>query len=156
VPQFVSKALAGEPLTIAGVGNQSRRFVYVEDLADGVIAGLAPVAANRIYNLVGDEDTTVLDIAQLVREQIGDVEIIHTPGRVGDFRGAEVDGSRAECELGWKAQTRFAAGLARYVAWHRTAHHHDGILDTTGGSSNSPGTLGNDPSLASSATASQR
>jgi UDP-glucose 4-epimerase len=150
VPQFVSKALAGEPLPIAGVGDQSRRFVYVEDLADGVVAGLAPAAANRIYNLVGDEDTTVLDIGQLVREQIGDVEIIHTPGRVGDFRGAEVDGSRAERELGWKAQTRFAAGLARYLAWHRTAHHHDRILDTTGGSSTSPGTRDNDPSIASS------
>ena len=43
VPAFVAKALAGEPLTIAGDGSQSRRFVYVEDLADGVVRALAPV-----------------------------------------------------------------------------------------------------------------
>ena len=41
----------GEPLTIAGGGKQSRRFIYVEDLADGVVAALAPEARNRVYNL---------------------------------------------------------------------------------------------------------
>ena len=39
IPAFVNKALAGEPLTLAGDGGQSRRFVYVEDLADGVALG---------------------------------------------------------------------------------------------------------------------
>ena len=38
VPALVARALAGEALTIAGDGRQSRRFVYVEDLADGVRA----------------------------------------------------------------------------------------------------------------------
>ena len=53
IPAFVARALAGEPLVVAGDGRQSRRFVYVEDLADGVVRALAPVAANRVYNLVG-------------------------------------------------------------------------------------------------------
>jgi len=34
-------------LSIAGSGEQTRRFVYVEDLAEGVVRALAPVAANR-------------------------------------------------------------------------------------------------------------
>jgi UDP-glucose 4-epimerase len=51
IPRFVDRALAGLPLTIAGDGRQSRPFVYVEDLADGVVRALAPVAANRTYNL---------------------------------------------------------------------------------------------------------
>ena len=42
VPAFVAKALGGQPLTIAGDGTQSRRFVYVEDLAAGVVAALQP------------------------------------------------------------------------------------------------------------------
>jgi UDP-glucose 4-epimerase len=130
VPQFVRKALAGEPLQIAGRGDQSRRFVYVEDLADGVVAALDPVAANRVYNLVGDQDTTVLEIAQVVRDQIGDVDIVHTPGRVGDFRGVEVDGTRAARELGWTARTQFTAGVERYVEWHRATHDHDRIPNT--------------------------
>ena len=44
IPAFVNKALAGEPLTIAGDGSQSRRFVYVEDLAEGVVRALTPAA----------------------------------------------------------------------------------------------------------------
>jgi UDP-glucose 4-epimerase len=40
IPIFVSKALEGEPLTIAGDGLQTRRFIYVEDLADGVVAAV--------------------------------------------------------------------------------------------------------------------
>ncbi len=47
VPAFTAKALSGQPLTIAGDGTQSRRFVYVEDLADGVALSLVPAAANR-------------------------------------------------------------------------------------------------------------
>ncbi|MEA2421422.1 MAG: UDP-glucose 4-epimerase, partial [Thermoleophilaceae bacterium] len=78
---FTEKALRGEPLTVAGSGDQTRRFVYVEDLADGVVRGLEPGAANRIFNLTGSETTTILEIAQAVKELVGDVEIVHTPAR---------------------------------------------------------------------------
>jgi UDP-glucose 4-epimerase len=123
IPIFVRKALAGEPLTLAGGGLQTRRFVYVEDLAEGVVAGLAPVAANRVYNLVGDEEVTILEIAERVRDEVGDgVELVVTEGRAGDFRGAEVSGARAAAELGWTASTSFAEGLRRYVAWHRETY----------------------------------
>src|ERR671929_2349248 len=81
---FVNRALRGEPLTVAGSGSQGRRFVYVEDLADGVERALAPHAANRIYNLAGSETTTVLDLAQTVRDLVGDTEIVHTEARSGD------------------------------------------------------------------------
>ena len=119
IPIFVRKALAGEPLTLAGGGLQTRRFVYVEDIAEGVVAGLAPQAADRTYNLVGDEEVTIRQIAERVRDEVGDVELVLTEGRAGDFRGAEISGARAAAELGWEARTPFAEGLRRYVAWHR-------------------------------------
>lgn len=119
IPIFVRKALAGEPLTLAGGGLQTRRFVYVEDIAEGVVAALAPQAADRTYNLVGDEEVTIREIAERVRDEVGDVELVLTEGRAGDFRGAEISGARAASELGWEARTPFAEGLRRYVAWHR-------------------------------------
>jgi len=128
--QFVRRALDGEPLTVAGAGDQSRRFVYVEDLADGCVAALAPVAADRVYNLVGDEDTTILDIAQVVSELVGDVSIVHGPARVGDFRGAEVCGARATEDLGWTAQTRFVTGATAYLTWYRAQHPEPDALTT--------------------------
>ena len=121
IPAFVARALAGDPLTIAGDGRQSRRFVYVEDLADGVVRALAPIAANRTYNLVGSEDITVTDVADAVRELVGDVGVVYTDGRTGDYRGAPVSGARAERELGWVASTSFREGMRRYVEWHRAA-----------------------------------
>ncbi|HZT92242.1 MAG TPA: NAD-dependent epimerase/dehydratase family protein [Gaiellaceae bacterium] len=117
VAAFTARALAGQPLTIAGDGTQSRRFVYVEDLADGVVAALAPAAADRIYNLVGHENTSVRAIARTVRAVVGDVPIVHVEGRSGDLRGGNVSGARALHELGWEPTTPFADGVRRYVEW---------------------------------------
>ena len=117
LPAFTAKALAGQPLTIAGDGTQSRRFVYVEDLADGIVAALVPVAANRVYNLVGRENTSVRAIARAVRDVVGDVPIEHIPGRAGDLRGGNISGERAAAELGWEPRTTFAEGVRRYVEW---------------------------------------
>jgi UDP-glucose 4-epimerase len=120
IPSFVNRALAGEPLSIAGSGEQTRRFVYVEDLAEGVVRALAPVAANRTYNLVGREEVSIRAIADTVRDLVGNVEIEHTPGRAGDFSGgAEISGVRAAQELGWHPETDFREGVSRYIAWHR-------------------------------------
>ena len=74
-----------EPLTIAGDGMQTRRFVYVEDLAEGVVAGLADCATDQIYNLAGTETVTIKELAETVGEVVGDTDIVHTPGRSGDF-----------------------------------------------------------------------
>jgi UDP-glucose 4-epimerase len=121
LPTFVSRALAGEPLTLAGDGRQSRRYVYVEDLAEGVVGALAPVAANRVYNLAGSEDVSVADLAGTVGELVGDVEVVHGPGRTGDFSGAPVSGARAAHDLGWTPSTPLREGVSRYIAWHREA-----------------------------------
>jgi UDP-glucose 4-epimerase len=117
VPIFVSKALKGEPLTIAGDGLQTRRFVYVEDLAEGVVAGLQHGAENRVYNLAGDETVTIRELAGVVSDLIEDTEIVHTPGRNGDFGGAVISNERAAEELGWRAGTPLREGVRRYLAW---------------------------------------
>jgi UDP-glucose 4-epimerase len=117
VPALTAKALEGQPLTIAGDGTQSRRFVYVEDLAEGVVAALVPEAANRVYNLVGRENTSVRAIARAVRDIVGDVPIVHIEGRAGDLHGGNISGERAATELGWEPRTAFVDGVRRYVEW---------------------------------------
>jgi UDP-glucose 4-epimerase len=119
IPAFVNKAFAGEPLTLSGDGMQSRRFVYVEDLADGVALGLDEAARNRIYNLVSDENVTIKQIAELVQEIVGNTEIVYTPARPGDLGTKIVSGERARRELGWTAATPFREGVRKYVEWRR-------------------------------------
>ncbi|HWF52772.1 MAG TPA: NAD-dependent epimerase/dehydratase family protein [Solirubrobacteraceae bacterium] len=128
IPAFVNKALKGEPLTLAGDGSQSRRFVYVEDLAEGVALGLNELAANRVYNLASNETVTIKQIAETVRDLMGEVEIVYTPARPGDFGGKVVSSERAERELGWTAATPFHEGVRRYVGWRAeqaTAAEHE-------------------------------
>jgi UDP-glucose 4-epimerase len=121
VAAFTAKALRGEPLTIAGDGSQSRRFVYVEDLAEGVVAGLQPAAANRIFNLVSPDSVTIKQVAETVQELVGDVDVVSVEGRKGDLAPAEISGERAAEELGWRPQTPFAEGVRRYVEWVRAS-----------------------------------
>ncbi len=117
VAAFVARASAGEPLTIAGDGRQTRQFVYVEDLAQGCVAALAPQAAGRVYNLVADESVSIRQIADTVRELVAEVPIIHGPERTADVTIGHVSGERAATELGWHATTRFVDGVTGYVDW---------------------------------------
>jgi len=119
IPAFVNKAFAGEPLTLSGDGMQSRRFVYVEDLAEGVVAGLGQIAENRVYNLASDENVTIKQIAELVQETVGNTEIIYGPARPGDLGSKIVLADRAREELDWTASTPFKEGVRRYVEWRR-------------------------------------
>jgi UDP-glucose 4-epimerase len=124
VAQFVERALAGEPLTVTGDGAQTRQFVYVQDLAGGVVSALAPVAAGRTYNLVGSEQVSVRQIAETVQQLVGDVPIVHVEDRPADLCSSAISGERAERELGWRLETPFHQGVRRYVAWVK------GIQDT--------------------------
>ena len=114
---FVARAQAGKALTIAGDGLQTRQFVYVGDLAAGIVASLVPAGANTIFNLVGDEETSVRRIADTVREVVAPVPIVHGPERPVDVRIGRISGERAARVLGWQTETLFADGIRRYVEW---------------------------------------
>jgi UDP-glucose 4-epimerase len=121
VAKFTDLAFEGKALTIAGDGSQSRSFIYVEDLADGIVAALKPEAAGRTYNLSGDEVVTILEIAERVQENTDGCEIVHTPPRPGDFPGKVISNERALEEIDWKADTSFREGVKRYVEWVRSS-----------------------------------
>ncbi len=120
IPIFVGKALRGEPIIVAGDGQQFRQFVYVEDLAEGVVLALKPAAAKRIYNLDGTERISIKQIAETTQELLGNVQIQSGPARPGDFSGKRVSSERAKKELGGQATTTFRDGMEQYIAWYRS------------------------------------
>jgi UDP-glucose 4-epimerase len=119
VPIFVKRALNGEPLTIAGDGSQYRRFVYVEDLAEGNVLALKEIAKNKIYNLEGTEKISIKQIAETIQKILGKVEIKYTEARPGDFSGKEILATRAKEELGWVPSVPFEEGVRRYIQWYK-------------------------------------
>ena len=119
IPIFVRKAINGEPLTIAGDGSQFRKFVYVEDLAEGNVLALKSIAKNKIYNLDGTEKITIKQIAETIKKVLGNVTIESVPARPGDFSGKEVSSELAKKDLGWEPRINFEEGVRRYIQWFK-------------------------------------
>lgn len=119
IAAFIRKALNGEKLTIDGDGRQQRRFVYIEDLARAHVLALSPAAENRTYNLDGARAVSIREIAETVRELVGDVTVEYGPSRPGDFAARDVRSDRAGEELGWTPAVDFGDGMRRTLAWYR-------------------------------------
>ena len=120
IPVFIKKALAGEPLTVSGKGEQYRNFVYVRDLAQAHVLAMKDSAVNQTYNLEGPRKVTVLEVAEGIRKAIGDqVTIEFVPQRPGDFEGKQVTAAKARTELGWSPHVGFEEGLRITVEWFR-------------------------------------
>lgn len=120
IPVFIKKALAGQPLTVSGRGDQYRNFIYVRDIAEAHVKAMADVAVNQTYNLEGPRKITVLEVAERIRANIGDhVQIQFVPARPGDFGGKEVSAEKARRDLGWNPQVEFEDGLRITIDWFR-------------------------------------
>lgn len=119
IAAFLERALLGEPLRIDGDGSQARTFVYIEDLARAHPLALSPVAEQRTYNLEASESVTMRQLAEMVQDLVGDVEIEFAAARTGDYRNRTVAADRAREELGWVPATSFEDGLRRTLAWYR-------------------------------------
>lgn len=121
IPIFIKKALAGQPLTVSGKGEQYRKFVYVRDMAEAHVLAMADVAAKQTYNLEGSRKVTVLEVAEGIRKVLGDsVKIEFGPARPGDFGGKDVSGAKALRDLGWEPKVGFEEGLRRTIEWFRS------------------------------------
>jgi len=120
IPVFIKKALAGEPLTVTGKGDQYRKFVYVRDMAEAHLLAMKDVGANQTYNLEGPRKVTVLEVAEGIRSVLGNgIRIEFVPARPGDFGGKDVSGEKARRELGWVPRVDFEEGIRLTVDWFR-------------------------------------
>jgi UDP-glucose 4-epimerase len=120
IPIFINRALKGEPLSIFGDGSQYRNFIYVEDLADGNVIALKDGAKNQIYNLEGIRPITVKEVAEAVKELLGEsVKIEYKEARPGDYEGKFVSMGKAKRELEWEPKIDFMEGMRRYVEWYK-------------------------------------
>jgi len=117
VARFVRAALDGQPITIAGTGEQQRNYVYVEDLADAHVRALAPAAAGQTLALEGGAPVSVREIADTVCSLVRPVPVEHVPARTADYEGIPVSGRLAKELLDWAPVTPFAEGVRRYLNW---------------------------------------
>jgi nucleoside-diphosphate-sugar epimerase len=121
---FIRLALGGQPLTIYGEGQQVRDYIYVEDLAEAMIAAaLSPATDGEVYNLGTGMGTPFAEMAGVIAEL--------TPGTV--IKQVEWPASRYFVETGdyisniskltqacgWKPRTSIREGIARTVDYYQ-------------------------------------
>ena len=119
VPTFVSNALAGTPLPVAGDGSQSRSLCYIEDILDALLLFMVSVDAGPL-NLGNDDERTVLELAQLIRDLCSSSSSIEFVERLADDPSSRrPDLSAAAARLGWAPRIGLTQGLALSIDWYR-------------------------------------
>ena len=120
-PTFIWKSLNHEALPLDNGGQASRDFIFVEDMARGLMAAAARGEAGEIYNLASGVETSILDLANLINEATGNP----TPPDLKPKRDWDRSGRRfgstdkSREKLGFEAQISLAEGITRTVAWTR-------------------------------------
>src|SRR5437868_2938444 len=115
VSNFVRQALANEPLTVFGDGQQTRSFCYVDDLIRGIVL-LAESGEHLPVNIGNPDERTLLDLAELVKKMTGaSSEIVFEALRVDDPMQRKPDITRAKGLLGWEPEVTLEEGLSRLL-----------------------------------------
>ncbi|HET6561997.1 MAG TPA: UDP-glucuronic acid decarboxylase family protein [Marmoricola sp.] len=117
MPAFISQALSGRPLTVAGDGSQTRSLCYVDDTVDGILA-LAASGHPGPVNIGSTEEMSMLELAERVRALAGSsspIEFIELPA--DDPKQRRPDLSRADELLDWRPRVDFEEGLKRTMEW---------------------------------------
>ncbi len=118
IPRFMASIQAGERPTIYGDGEQTRDFVYVDNVVDAnLLAAAVPGAAGGVYNIASGRAISVLHVATLIGELMGrPVHVAHVDPRPGDIKHSLADITAARQVLGYEPTVDFEEGMARTLA----------------------------------------
>lgn len=120
IPNFIWAALHDEPLIITGTGDETRDFIYVDDLVDGLIrAARTPGAAGEAFNLGTGIQTRIWDLAELIIKACSSSSRIRfTSRRPWDkCTHREADNSKAGRILDFCPSVRVREGIEKTAAW---------------------------------------
>jgi UDP-glucuronate decarboxylase len=128
VPNFITQALRGEPLTVYGKGDQTRSYCYVSDMVTGLMAVMFHEGdvAGRVYNVGNPDERTILDFALLIRDLCqSKSEIDYRPALQDDPARRCPDITRVRTEIGWEPRVTLEEGLPKTIEWFRAILERD-------------------------------
>src|SRR5256712_7028397 len=119
VPNFISQALRGEPLTVYGDGSQTRSFCYVSDLVEGLVRLLRSDHSEPV-NCGNPMEISILQFAERIKALTGSKsEIVFRPLPEDDPRVRQPDITKARTLLGWEPRVALEDGLRRTIDFFR-------------------------------------
>jgi dTDP-glucose 4,6-dehydratase len=121
IPTFIRQALAGEPLTVAGDGLQTRSVCYVDDLVEGIVRLARSPLAGPV-NIGNPQELTVLALAERIRDLVGSASPVEfVPRPQDDPTVRQPDITLARDELAWEPKVPLDEGLTTTISWIREA-----------------------------------
>lgn len=121
VPNFIVRALTGQPLEIFGDGLQTRSLCYVSDMVRGLrLVMERDQLAGTVFNLGNPDERTVLELAELVQRLMGrSVPLVFRPPRPDDPVRRCPDITRAQTILGWEPRVSLEEGMGETIRYFR-------------------------------------
>lgn len=130
IPLFIKKILKHEQPIINGDGSNSRDFTYIDNIIHInmlALETLSPKAFNQIYNGAGGENTSILELEQLITKNLSAYDNcidcivpIFGPNRIGDIKHSKASISKAKELLGYTPVCTFEDGLKKTIYWYLT------------------------------------
>ena len=116
---FTQRMLSKEPVFINGTGEQTRDYVYVDDVVRANLSALA-YHESGIFNVGTGVETSVNRLFTIIRDEIDPlVPMQYRPGQPGEQLRSVIDFSKASSVLGWRPSTDVVRGLGKTVDWFR-------------------------------------
>lgn len=116
---FTGKLLAGESCTIFGTGEQTRDFIYVDDVVDAFVRA-ADRGSGLLANIGTGREVSVNELYTTMAAAAGVTDAaVRAPARAGELDRSALDPGRAELHLGWKPWTTLEAGTQQVIDWFR-------------------------------------
>lgn len=126
VPNFMVKALKGDPITVYDKGNQTRTFCYISDAVSGFLKVLFSKRDGEIYNVGNDQDEiSISSLANIIKEispKPVKIEVINYPDSypAGEPYRRCPDLSKIRSHLGYNPVVNLRAGLERTMRWYQS------------------------------------
>jgi UDP-glucose 4-epimerase len=119
IPKFILLLLKGNPLTIFGDGNQSRDFVYVENVIDGVLSACqAKRVGGEVLNIACGDRASLNTLVDVLSELIDNhTSPVYGPPRPGDVRHSLADIAKAKKLLRYEPKVLLREGLEKTIGW---------------------------------------
>ncbi|HEU5342871.1 MAG TPA: NAD-dependent epimerase/dehydratase family protein [Ktedonobacterales bacterium] len=129
IPNFITRALSHQPLSIHGAGDQTRSICYVDDLVDGLMRALfTPETTGEVFNLGNPEEHSIKEWALRIIALCGSPsELVYEPKREDDPERRRPDITKARTRLGWEPRITPDEGLTRTIAWFRDEMEREGL-----------------------------
>ncbi|HEX9889824.1 MAG TPA: NAD-dependent epimerase/dehydratase family protein [Nitriliruptorales bacterium] len=119
---FTERMMAGQPCVIYGDGEQTRDFVFVDDVVHAFVLAMDRGDDER-FNIGTSERTSVNQLYRALAAATGyGREPVYAPARTGELRHSAVATSKAARGLDWKPWTTLEEGLATTLRWAADAH----------------------------------